>query len=111
MDEREGSEALALCFAEAGLKIERDYRFREGGVDVSLDGFDPVARIGFEFITTEAGDRAEFTAAVIEELETRMRAEELFVFLIDEAHVPGAETLLGAARAFLDVLRDRGKLP
>jgi hypothetical protein len=111
MNEREGSDLLAACFAAAGLAIERDYRFREGGVDVSLDGYDPKARIGFEFITTEAGDRAGFTPAVIEELETRMQAEELFVLLIDEADVPSREALEAAAQGFLALLRDRGRLP
>lgn len=111
MDEREGSEVLAACFEQAGLRVERDFAFHEGGVRVSLDGFDPKARIGFEFITTEAGDRDEFTPAVIEELEMRMRAEELFIFMIDEADVPSREVLESAARGFLALLRDRGRLP
>jgi hypothetical protein len=111
MDERRGSELLAAWFTEAGLRIECDFELHEGGVHVWLDGFDPAARIGFEFITTEAGDRAEFTPAVIEELETRMRAEELFVFLVDEADISDAEALELAARGFLALLRDRGKLP
>jgi len=110
MDERQGSDVLTACFTEAGLSIQRDYRFREGGVNVVLDGFDPERRIGFEFITTEVGDRSEFTAAVVEELETRMCAEELFLFLIDERDVRGPEVLEGAARGFLALLRDRGHL-
>jgi hypothetical protein len=110
MDERQGSDVLTACFAEAGLSIQRDYRFHEGGVDVVLDGFDPAKRIGFEFITTEVGDRAEFTPAVVQELELRMRAEELFLFLIDERDVRGREVLEAAARGFLALLRDRGRL-
>lgn len=111
MNEREGSDVLAACFEKVGLRVERDYAFDEGGVRVSLDGFDPKARIGFEFITTEAGDRVEFTPAVIEELETRMRAEELFIFMIDEGEVPSRELLEAAAGGFLALLRDRGRLP
>jgi hypothetical protein len=110
MDERQGSDILTVCFEEAGLGIQRDFRFKEGAVDVVLDGFDPEKRVGFEFITTEVGDRAEFTPAVVQELETRMRAEELFLFLIDERDVRGPEVLEAAARGFLALLRDRGRL-
>jgi hypothetical protein len=110
LNEHDGSEILAAVFKSAGLEIERDYAFSEGGVTVSLDGFDPKARIGFEFITTEAGDRDEFTPPVIDELETRMQAEELFIFLIDEADIPSREPLEAAARGFLALLRDRGRL-
>lgn len=110
MNERDGSDLLAACFGREGLVIERDYPFREGGLDVRLDGFDPKRRIGFEFITTEAGDRDEFTPEVVDALEARMEAEELFVLLIDEAQIDGPEALERAATGFLALLRDRGKL-
>lgn len=108
--EREGTDLLAEIFEAAGLRIQRDYDFREGGVHVSLDGFDPEARIGFEYITTEAGDREELGPAVLAELELRMRAEELVLFLVDEADIPDSATLAAAARDFLALLRDRGRL-
>ncbi|MCC6214199.1 MAG: hypothetical protein IT376_04985 [Polyangiaceae bacterium] len=109
--EQEGVELLAGIFRGAGLEIVESFDFREGGVVVSLDGFDPVARIGFEYITTEAGDREELTPAVLAELELRMRAEELFLFLVDEGDIPDLAALAAAARGFLALLRDRGRLP
>lgn len=109
--EQEGVELLAEIFRGAGLGIVEDFDFREGGVVVSLDGFDPAARIGFEYLTTEAGDREELTPAVLAELELRMRAEELYLFLVDEDEIPDLAALASAARDFLALLRDRGKLP
>lgn len=111
MNEREGREVLEACFTRAGLTITRDFPFREEGVAVTLDGWDEQRRIGFEFITTEAGDRAEFTPEVIEALEGRMMAEELFVFLVDERTIDKPQLLEYAADSFLALLRDRGKLP
>ena len=110
MNEREGCEVLERCFRHAGLAIARDYLFHEDGVKVTLDGFDPTKRVGFEFITTEAGDRAEFTPDVIDALETRMEAEELFLFLVDEQHISGEAALVSAAESFIALLRDRGKI-
>lgn len=110
MDETQGSEVLAACFERAGLQVQRGYAFDERGVRVSLDGFDPVRRVGFEFITTEAGDRAEFTPAVVAELERRMAAGDLYLLLVDEADIPSEAVLVDAADAFLARLRDQRKI-
>lgn len=110
MDETKGGDALATCFERAGLQVQRGFLFDERGVRVSLDGFDPARRIGFEFITTEAGDRAEFTPDVIAELERRMAVGDLYLLLVDEADIPSEEVLVHAANAFLSRLRDQRKL-
>ena len=110
MREREGCEVLCRCFKAAGVDIEENVRFVESGVDVSLDGWDPRRRIGYEFITDEAGDRAEFTSDVIDALERRMEAGELYVFLVDETNIADAGRLASAAEAFLAQLRARGVL-
>ena len=108
--EKEGCEILRRCFTEVGLAIQEAFDLRAEGVAVSLDGFDPARRVGYEFITTEAGDRAEVTADVIATLDERMEKGELFVFLIDERDVPDAASLEKAAGRFLDVVRARGAL-
>lgn len=110
VNEREGSEKLREIFEAAGCSIAVDHRMvLERGV-VSLDGWDEARRVGYEFVTTEAGDRAEFTPEVLAELESRMRAGEMFVFLVDEANVPSLQVLERAARRFLELLRARGVL-
>ena len=108
--EREGAEQLRELFDRAGCAIQMNVPLRLDAGTVTLDGWDPAKKIGFEFITTEAGDRAEFTASVIAEIETRMDRGELYLFLLDEALVPRPESLERAANRFLDTLRSRGVL-
>jgi len=110
MDERSGRAILHARFTAAGLAIEEDVRFTEEGVEVVLDGYDPARRIGYEYITTEAGDRESVTPEVVAALEARMVRGDLFVLLVDEHDVPGPEALSFAADGFLAVLRERGLL-
>jgi hypothetical protein len=110
MNERDGAALLKGVFEAAGLAIEDDYPFAEGDVRVSLDGFDPARRVGYEYITTEAGDREEVTPEVVAELEARMRRGELFVLLVDERDVTDEASLRFAAEGFLAALRKQGKL-
>ncbi len=108
MDEREGSRVLRRAFEEAGLRIEEGYRLPEP--PVALDGFDPGRRVGYEFITTEAGDRAEFTPEAVTRLEEGMRRGELAVLLVDERDGLEAAELTEVAAAFLARLREEGRL-
>jgi len=78
---------------------------------VTLDGFDAARRIGYEYLTTEAGDRAEFTPAVVAALEAKMARGELYLLLVDQRALPGAELLERAATGFLGELARRGRLP
>lgn len=110
MNERDGCALLRERFIAAGLAIQEGFAFAEGGLAITLDGFDPARRVGYEYLTNEAGDRAELTEEVVAELEDRMRRGELFLLLIDEAEVDGAATLARAADHFLGVLRARGVL-
>ena len=110
MNEREGTELLHRLFAARGLEIQRDVPFDELGVSVNLDGYDPARRIGYELITTEAGDRESFTPEVVERLEQRMAKGELYLLLVDEAD-SSEEALTHAAAGFLDRLAEIGRLP
>ena len=101
---------LKRRFTAAGLAIQEHYDLREGAVTFHVDGFDPQRRIGYEYITTAAGDREEITPELVAALEERMGRGELFILLVDEAESPGEETLIRAADHFLMVLRMRGHL-
>ncbi len=111
MDERQGAAILKQVFERAGCAIVEAFSLELDARTVSLDGWDAARRVGFEIVTTEAGDREEFTPDVVAELEARMERGELHVFLVDEAHVPDAATLERAAGRFLEALRARGVLP
>jgi hypothetical protein len=99
--EDEGKSLLRARFVEAGYAIAIDVPFREDGVDVNLDGWDAHARVGFEYITDEAGDAREFTPEAIARLEARTMRGELAILLIDERDAVDAASLDEAARGFL----------
>lgn len=109
LTELEGCMLLRGAFEAAGLSIVDNFSFDEEGVQVELDGFDPGLRVGYEYITTEAGDREQFTPPVIAALESRMARGELFVLLIDETSC-SREMLARAAEGFLARLRSEGRL-
>lgn len=111
MTEADGCALLLRAFTSKGLAIQERFAFREDGVEVELDGWDPARRVGYEYITTEAGDRFEFTADTIAKLEARMANGELYVLLVDEHDAEGEPALAAAAEGFLAELAKRGKLP
>jgi hypothetical protein len=110
IDETEGVRILKERFVAAGLDIVDAHPLDVAGKTLHLDGYDPARKIGFEYITTAAGDREELTAEVVAELEQRMRADELYLLLIDEREVASAQLLERAAAHFLGVMRARGRL-
>jgi hypothetical protein len=107
IDERTGTSLLFARFEAAGLSLESAYQMTLAGRTVRLDGFDPHKRVGFEYITTAAGDREEMTAEVVGELEAKMRRGDLYVLLVDEREVASEEALTRAADHFLRVVSVR----
>lgn len=101
MNEAEGCALLKQQFAAAGYDISEHFPFAEQGIHFSVDGFDPVRRVGYEYITTEAGDRTEITPEVVAALEQRMARGELYILLIDECDVAFPAELAHAAEEFL----------
>ncbi len=107
MTEEAGCALLKSRFEAAGYAIAQRYLFDEEGVRVELDGFDPGARVGYEYLTAEAGDQFELTAEVVASLEARMAKSELFLLLIDEADAPSEQLLGMAADHFLAAVGKR----
>lgn len=101
IDEARGRAILKARFEGAGLAIVSDHPMTLAGRTVHLDGFDPLRRIGFEYITTEAGDRDEITPEVLDDLEARAARGELFVLLVDERQAVADAVLERAADRFL----------
>jgi hypothetical protein len=109
MTELEGCAVLKARFEAAGCRIIENHPL--GEVPIELDGWDAERRVGYEWITTEAGDRDEVTPEVVAALEHKMAAGELYVLLVDEYDVDGPEELARAADRFLARLREQGTLP
>ena len=111
MTEREGCALLKELFEAAGLAIAVDVPFAEEGLSLRLDGFDAARRVGFEYITTAAGDRVELGPGVVAALEARMERGDLYLLLVDELDAADAALLGRAADGFLARLRQLGRLP
>ncbi len=95
-----------------GYAIARDVPFAEDGVTFAIDGWDPVARVGFEFLSRAEGDHDDLTADERERLIARIEAGALYLLILDEDHVDDADDLRFAADHFLDeVERRRGAAP
>lgn len=107
MTEAEGTALLLARFTEAGYAIAPNFHFHEDDVEVDLDGWDAAARVGYEYITREAGDDRQFDPATLSRFEARMMKGELFVLLIDEHEAVTAESLDAAARGFLAAVAER----
>ena len=107
LTEQEGCDVLARVFAARGFHVERDVFFDEAGVSFTVDGWDREARVGFEYMTREAGDHEDLTADEIGRLAARMERGELYVFLVDETDVADARELEEAAAKFIDEVEKR----
>ena len=107
MDELKGRSILKECFLRAGYRVAEDVPLALGAHRVMLDGFDEGMRVGYEYITTAAGDREEVTPAVREALEEAMGRGLLWVLLIDEQEVGSPLSLERAAERFLAQVAQR----
>lgn len=115
LSEEAGGAILAQVFAARGYALARNVPFElrvQGGAvkTVHLDGYDAERRVGFELVTTAAGDRAEFTPDVLDALEGKMARGECFLLLVDETDGLGEAELARAAGRFLDAVAAHGKL-
>ncbi len=102
---------LRARFEAAGLSIVEDHRLEVDGHVLFADGYDPERRVGYEYLTREAGDDLEIPPPVVAALEKHARDGDLILFLVDETDVEGPEELGALADGFLEALRARGKLP
>jgi hypothetical protein len=108
VDERAACALLKQRFESAGFAIEENRAFDEDGVRFEIDGFDARHRVGYEYVSAEAGDSWDVDDGVIAALEERRGRGELHVLIIDETEAPDADALGAKADAFLAELRDFG---
>lgn len=106
LSETQGCDMLSRLFTKRGYAIKRNMQFREYGVEFHIDGWDPQARVGFEFLTSEDEDHDDLTLDEYKELSAAQRRGELAVFIIDEVEPLSAEDLAAEAHEFLDEVAD-----
>ena len=107
LTEQEGRVVLRKMFTSIGYDIVEDFPFDEAGVKVTLDGWDPIHRVGYEYMTREAHDQDAFRGPEIGKLLNRMERGELYILIIDGDGNPDEEIIEFAARAFIRGLRDQ----
>ncbi len=110
MTEHDACALLKARFEQAGFEIAENVPLAHGKVRFEVDGFDAEKRVGYEYLTAEAGDSWDVDGDVIAELSKLRLAGELFIFVIDEADAPDADTLGSAADMFLTQLAQLDEL-
>lgn len=93
LSESAGRQILKEAFEAQGYIIQENYAFRWENFAVELDGYDPEAKVGYEYLTQEDG--VEPPA-----LDALMKQNYCSLFLIDETQVPDAPTMLAAVFEF-----------
>jgi hypothetical protein len=104
MEETAACALLKARFEAAGYRIEENIDFDEDGVRFELDGFDPDKRVGYEYVSSDAGDGWDVDDSVIAALAARRDKGELFVLVVDERDAPDPGALGAKADAFLAAL-------
>ena len=111
MTERDACALLKARFEQAGYAIAENVPFDEHGIRFEIDGFDAEKRVGYEYVTDEAGDSWDVDGDVVAELDARRAAGELFVLVVAEADAPDARSLDQAAGVFLASLDEKPTKP
>jgi hypothetical protein len=111
VDERSACAQLKRRFEAAGFHIKENQPFDEHGVRFDIDGFDAARRVGYEYVTDEAGDGWDVDGDVIAALAERRTRGELHVLVVDEDDAPDPAALDAAIDEFLGGLRDSGVTP
>ena len=106
VSETKACDLLARLFRSRGYAVARNVMFREYGVEFHADGWDPKARVGFEFLSSEDDDHDDLTLAEYQTLMAAQQRGELALFIIDEVEPLSAADLLAAAEEFLDEAAD-----
>jgi hypothetical protein len=106
MTEQSACALLKARFEKAGYEISENVAFDEDGVAFEVDGFDAAKRVGYEYITDEAGDTWDVDNEVIAKLAQRRDAGELFILVVGESEAPDAAALGRAADLFLGQLAE-----
>jgi hypothetical protein len=89
-------------FAAAGLAVQHDFPFTAGETILVLDGFDPRANVGYQFVSHGDADVVtDFDTAAEEALRSLDRAGQVRILVVHDGDVSDSDDLIARARAFL----------
>jgi len=109
LSEMQGCDLLARLFKARGYTLQRNVLFREYGVEFHIDGWDPSARVGFEFLTSEDDDHDDLSLEEYKTLTAAQRRGEIALFIIDEVEPLSAADLAAEVHEFLDEVADAAR--
>ncbi len=101
MEERAACALLKARFEAAGFQIVENRGFAEAGVEFEIDGYDPARRVGYEYVSEEAGDGWDVDTVVVGKLDAARKTGDVFILVVDEHDAPDADSLGARADAFL----------
>ena len=102
LSETKACDLLARIFRSRGYAIRRNVLFHEYGVEFHADGWDPKARVGFEFLTSEDDDHDDLSLEEYKTLSAAQQRGELSLFILDEVEPLSEADLVEMANDFLD---------
>ena len=102
LDEATGRLILKEAFEAQGFNITENYPLHAQNSVVELDGYDPVARVGYEYSTREDG--LDFNL-----LDGFMAENHCRLFVIDEELALDAQGVLNAVFEFFRELETRAE--
>lgn len=108
LSEDEGCDLLARFFRSRGYAIKRNVRFKDYGVEFRVDGWDAKARVGFEFLSSEAHDHDDLSLGEFKRLMAAQQRGEVALFIVDESEQLTGADLTAAAGDFLDEVAAAG---
>ncbi len=91
MDERTACALLKQRFEAAGYNIVENRPFEENGISFEIDGYDAEARVGYEYISAEAGDSWDVDGSVVAAMDERHEKGEIHILFVDEADAADIE--------------------
>lgn len=107
LSEAQGCKLLARVFKDRGYSIKRNVTFREYGAAFLLDGWDEKARVGFEFLSSEAHDHEDLSLGEFMRIMAAQQRGEVALFIVDESEQLTAADLAASANEFLDEVAAR----
>ncbi len=105
ISESAAREILDRVFRRAGIAMQNDYPFRIERTMLSLDGYDPVAKVGYQFVAhADADVVTDFDTSAESALRELDRAGKVRLFIVHDGDVRDLDELQAMASEFIDDL-------
>jgi hypothetical protein len=102
LDEAAARAILDRAFADAGLTVQHDFPFTGAGLLLALDGYDPVAKVGYQFVSHGDVDVVtDFDAAAEQAMRELDGVGKVRLLIVHDGDVADGAALAALANVFL----------